>query len=264
MGSERKDALLRYYSPDERRAHRRAWWRGLGWIVLGFAGLTLLDPLLMRLVFIEDRAVLQNTDLYRLVRITGTLWTWLILMWILRLHDRVWDRAGSLFFAPIIAGLCCEGLKLIVARERPVLESEHALRGGWYAFRGLGSGFADASNLGFPSSHAAVAFAGCMVLAAWMPRARWVLFGLAGACAGVRVAIGAHYPTDVYAGALIGWGWARFFEPVARRRRYGLPARGKRVPRATARAPRPTPPRPASGAPAAPARPGPPGTTIPA
>lgn len=220
MGSERKDKLVRYYSPAERRAHRRAWWRNAGLILIGFVALTALDVPLAHALFVEDREPMQNSDLYRLVRVTGTLWLWLLLMWIVRRHDRVWDRAGSLFFAPIIAGLSSEGLKLVIARERPVLDTE-TLRSGWYVFRPLFSGFSDASNLGFPSSHAAVAFAGCMCLAAWMPRAKWIFIGLAVSCAVARMLIGAHYATDVYLGALIGWGWARFFEPVERPRRYG-------------------------------------------
>ncbi|MCC5822834.1 MAG: phosphatase PAP2 family protein [Phycisphaerales bacterium] len=220
MGSERKDRLVRYYGPAERRAHRRAWWRNAGLLLAGFVVLTLLDVPLVYLFYIEDREPLQNSDLYRLVRVVGTLWLWLLVMWIVRRHDRVWDRAGSLFFAPIIAGLSCEGLKLVIARERPVLDTE-TLRSGWYAFRPLFSGFSDASNLGFPSSHAAVAFAGCMCLAAWMPRAKWIFIGLAVSCGVARMLIGAHYATDIYVGALIGWGWARFFEPVERPRRYG-------------------------------------------
>lgn len=219
MGSERKDNLVRYRSPRERRAYRRASWRAAGLLVLAFALLTLLDPFIARAIFISDRTEISNSDLYWLLRVAGTLWVWMLLMWIVRLHDRVWDRAGSLFFAPIIAGLCAEGLKLALARERPTIDPE-TLRPGWYSFRGLMTGFSEASNLGFPSSHTAVAFAGCLTLAAWMPRARWVLFALAVGCGVGRMIIGAHYATDVFVGALIGWGWARFFEPVARARRY--------------------------------------------
>lgn len=220
MGSERKDNLVRYRAPAERRAHRRAAWRVAALLVLVFVVLTLLDPWLARTLFVEDRRPLQNSDLDRLLRVVGTLWVWILLMWIVRLHDGVWDRAGSLFFAPIIAGLCAEGLKLVTARERPTIDIE-TLRQGGYAFRGLMTGFSDATNLGFPSSHTAVAFAGCLTLAVWMPRARWVFFALAVGCGVGRMMIGAHYATDVFVGALIGWGWARFFEPVGLIRRYG-------------------------------------------
>lgn len=219
MGSERKDNLQRYRSPLERRAHRRAGVRAALLLAGAFVLLTLLDVPLAHAVFVEDREALQHSDLYRLLRVTGTLWLWLLMMWFVRRIDRVWDRAGSLFFAPILAGLTSEGLKLAIARERPVIDTE-TLRTGWYAFRAPFSGFADATNLGFPSSHAAVAFAGCMVLSAWMPRARWLLIGLAVGCGLARMAVGAHYATDVFVGALIGWGWARFFEPVERPRRY--------------------------------------------
>lgn len=220
MGSERKDNLMRYRGPQERRAHRRAGWRIAGLLATVFIVLTVLDPWIARAVLVEDRAHFQESDLYRLVRVMGTLWLWLLLMWIVRLYDGAWDRAGSLFFAPILAGLCAEALKLVFARERPMIDTE-TMRAGGYAFRGLMTGFADATNLGFPSSHAAVAFAGCLTLAAWMPRTRWVLFGLAAGCALARMLIGAHYATDVFVGALIGWGWARFFEPVGLARRYG-------------------------------------------
>lgn len=220
MGSERKDNLIRHRGPAERRAHRRAAWRTAALLALVFVVLTLLDPWLARAVFFEDRRPLQNSDLDRMLRVVGSEWLWLVLMWIARLHDRVWDRAGSLLLGPIIAGLSAEALKLAVARERPTVDFI-TIRTDGYAFRGPMSGFADATNLGFPSSHAAVAFAGCLILAAWMPRARWVFFALAVGCGVGRMLIGAHYATDIFVGALIGWGCARFFEPVGLKRRYG-------------------------------------------
>ncbi len=219
MGSERKDKLVRYYSPHERRAHRRARLRLAAVLLAGFALLTVLDLPLTYVLFVSDREPIQNSDLYRIVRVTGSLWLWFLVMFVVYRHDRVWDRAGSLFFAPVLAGLTAEALKLIIARERPVTDTT-TLRAGWYSFRPLFSGFSDASNLGFPSSHAAVAFAGCMCLAAWMPRAKWIFILLATACAVMRLVIGAHYATDLYLGALVGWGWARFFEPVEKPVRY--------------------------------------------
>lgn len=222
MHNERKHKLVRYRSPAERRGHRRRRWRIAAVIVIAFAVLTVLDIPLAHILFNADRVHIQDSDLYRMLRVLGSFWTWLIVMWILRRHDREWDRAGSVFFAPLIAGLCSEGLKLVVARERPV-EGDF-LRPGWYSFNGLFSGFTEpngGANLGFPSSHVAVAFAGLMVLAAWMPRARLILIALGIGTGLCRMLIGAHYATDVLAGALIGWWWARFFEPVALPRVYG-------------------------------------------
>lgn len=219
MGSQRKDKLVRYYSPHEKRAHRRARFRMAVLLVAGFVILTVLDIPLTYALFVSDREPIQNSDLYRVVRVVGSLWLWLLIMWIVYRYDRVWDRAGSLFFAPILAGLTAEALKLIIARERPVTDPT-TLRDGWYSFRPLFSGFSDATNLGLPSSHAAVAFAGCMCLAAWMPRAKWIFILLASACAVMRLVQGAHYATDIYLGALIGWAWARFFEPIEKPVRY--------------------------------------------
>lgn len=220
MGSERKDKLVRYYSPAEKRAHRRARLRLAALLVGGFVLLTLLDLPLTYVFFVSDRESIQNSDLYRMVRVLGSIGFWLLVMWIVYRHDRVWDRAGSLFFAPILAGLTAEGVKLTIARERPVTDTT-TLRDGWYVFRPLFSGFSNAENLGFPSSHAAVAFAGCMCLAVWIPRAKWIFILLACACAFMRLVIGAHYATDLYVGALIGWAWARFFEPAEKPVRYG-------------------------------------------
>lgn len=56
----------------------------------------------------------------------------------------------------------------------------------------------------FPSGHAATAFAAAIILAARFPRWRWPLLGLATLIALSRVVLGAHWPSDIAAGALIG------------------------------------------------------------
>jgi undecaprenyl-diphosphatase len=79
-----------------------------------------------------------------------------------------------------------------------------------------------------PSGHAMNAFAGAVLLAAVVPRARWPLLGLAALIALSRVYLGAHFPSDVVAGAILGaaigaaagWLLARG-ERLARTRRWG-------------------------------------------
>ncbi len=56
----------------------------------------------------------------------------------------------------------------------------------------------------FPSGHTATAIAGAMAMARVWPAARWVLAGLAVVIAYSRMYVGVHYPTDVFAGALLG------------------------------------------------------------
>jgi undecaprenyl-diphosphatase len=58
----------------------------------------------------------------------------------------------------------------------------------------------------FPSGHAASAFAGALIVACMLPRARGWLWALAVLIAISRVYIGVHYPLDVAAGALVGLG----------------------------------------------------------
>lgn len=60
----------------------------------------------------------------------------------------------------------------------------------------------------YPSGHAAVAFAVALVLALFLRRRRWWGLSLAGAglIALSRVYLGYHYPSDIFAGAVLGIG----------------------------------------------------------
>lgn len=55
-----------------------------------------------------------------------------------------------------------------------------------------------------PSGHAMNAFAGAVLLAAVVPRARWPLLALAVLIGLSRVYLGVHFPSDVIAGAILG------------------------------------------------------------
>jgi undecaprenyl-diphosphatase len=67
-----------------------------------------------------------------------------------------------------------------------------------------------ATSGSFPSGHAASAFAGALAAGRLFPAARVVWWALAALIAVSRVYVGAHWPTDVLAGALLGIATAWF------------------------------------------------------
>jgi undecaprenyl-diphosphatase len=84
-------------------------------------------------------------------------------------------------------------IKDLFQRSRPcrVLDNIHLLVG-------CGKGYS------FPSSHAVNNFAGAILLAFFIPRAKWWFFGFAAVIAFSRVYVGVHYPSDVIGGGVIG------------------------------------------------------------
>ena len=160
-----------------------------------------LDPIVYHRV---GPVELERYDWGRLLRVMGTLYVWVPLALALWLEARHREpaRAGSawlLAIAPAIAGLLAELLKLLIRRERPNL---HA---GEYFYRSFGERTFDSHDLGFPSSHVAVAFGGATIVARRYPRAGWVAYLLAAGCGITRLATQAHFLSDVVGGALVGW-----------------------------------------------------------
>lgn len=113
-----------------------------------------------------------------------------------------------------VAAVLAFGLKMLLGRPRPVLGEPDLLLGpfGMYPL-GAERGVAHAwefwrpgvSRLwSLPSSHTVYAVVAAAMLAAWYPRLKWLMVALAGLVAGARVLFGAHYPSDVAAGAAVG------------------------------------------------------------
>ncbi len=92
----------------------------------------------------------------------------------------------------LVAGEATGWLKRVVGRPRPA-----------ELISGLGLTVSDAGR-SFPSGHATIAFALAGALSLRWPRARLWWLSLAGLVALSRVALGAHWPSDVVVGAAIG------------------------------------------------------------
>lgn len=99
--------------------------------------------------------------------------------------------------APLAVGLNFL-VKLAVGRNRPVIEGHPPL--------------GPAPNkLSFPSAHSTTAVAAATVLGRVSPRARPALLSLAALICIGRPYLGMHYPSDVLAGAALGYGLGRVY-----------------------------------------------------
>jgi undecaprenyl-diphosphatase len=75
----------------------------------------------------------------------------------------------------------------------------------------LSNGPGEILDPSFPSGHAIYAFMMATLLAYWFPRSQIIFFLLAGFIGWTRIYLGLHYPTDVIAGGLLGYGITRLF-----------------------------------------------------
>jgi len=206
---------MTYKSPQQQRQRHLALYQLGAAFIIAFALVSLFDFVLLHALTTIDPETnrvdrsFESKDWYTLLRNTGFVGTWIVAALALLLTDRNTKRALPVFLAPLLSGAAAELLKLVFVRERPV--SDAIIQPGGYHFRFPFSGFIDGSNLGLPSSHAAVAFGGCCMLAYYLPKLRPLLIPLAIGCAYSRMITGAHFASDVFLGALLGITIAHLF-----------------------------------------------------
>jgi membrane-associated phospholipid phosphatase len=150
-----------------------------------------------------------NKDWGRLFRVAGFAPTWLLGALILGLARsgravrdgwrRVLLPSGLLVAAIAVAGAIGEVVKLVVRRGRPGAADAAYTYLPWEGHWSTGA-------IGFPSTHAIVAFAAAFALARIAPRTGPVWLAIAAGCALTRLLDGKHFFSDVLAAAVLAWG----------------------------------------------------------
>lgn len=195
---------------------------GFAGLVLALGGAVGLDPVVHHLAFrhlVGHEVRLLANGLTHL----GTAWAGGGILGAVaaagyRAGDRALLRAGLGGAAGVaLGGAGTEFLKQLVCRGRPSLYDgwgteapEPAARGAaarqffhWPCWR-------DPRFQGFPSGHAATAFAVAGTLTRLEPGLRPAWLVAASAVAGSRILLNAHFLSDVLVGGLLGWGAARW------------------------------------------------------
>jgi membrane-associated phospholipid phosphatase len=105
--------------------------------------------------------------------------------------------AFYIFCAVLSAGVAAGVLKILIGRMRPLFFEALSITGFYpfnlnYAFNSM------------PSGHATASFAGLVMLGMFFPKIKWATWTLAIIVGLSRIAVGAHFPSDVLLGAFIG------------------------------------------------------------
>jgi undecaprenyl-diphosphatase len=131
---------------------------------------------------------------------TVALIVFIFMSWTLTREKKVF---WSLLFLGAIQSAVVYGLKYLVHRPRPLAVDEALSR--------LSSGSVEILDPSFPSAHTVNAFMMATLLGVWFPRYRIPFFLIAAFIGWTRIYLGMHYPTDVLAGGLIGYGITRLY-----------------------------------------------------
>lgn len=120
-------------------------------------------------------------------------------------------RALFVFASIALSGIAVNLIKPLAGRLRPKLLFENGL----FGVEPFRIGYEYNS---FPSGHAATVFALAAALAFFFPRLRLPLFGFAVVVGMSRIIVGAHYLSDVLAGAYVGVMMVMLLVVLCRRR----------------------------------------------
>ncbi|MFG0286136.1 MAG: phosphatase PAP2 family protein [Phycisphaerales bacterium JB039] len=212
---------MRWRSPAEQRAlTRRRQLIGAA-LLAGYLALWFVDKPIF--VNFQYQTGAGHGDLGQMFKAFGSLPFWILACLAIALaaprRDRRRQWALLVFLSATASGLIAEILKRIIGRERPwtgdalggldpaaaAEQGARVLEIGDKVHKPFLHAFWDTTNLGFPSSHAAVAFGATLMAMRFWPGA-WPVLLIAGlGCAWQRLITGAHFVTDVYGALAIAW-----------------------------------------------------------
>lgn len=190
---------------------RRVWVIVGAWLVAIIIA-SVLDHQLWKWLKVADdaaRAAIERRDWYQALRQLGYWPVWVAVGVAFILTDRAlctaaWARRGVLLILSSgLGGLVAELLKLAIRRQRPGDL-------GVYVFDWPMA--ATKPPLGTVSSHAGVAFGAAFMLARLFPATRWVLIPAACGTGLTRLLSGAHFTSDVVAGAAFAYALAELLD----------------------------------------------------
>lgn len=107
------------------------------------------------------------------------------------------ERAIFFFVTIATSGLLCQAIKHLLGRARP------RFLGQFGAYHFTGPSFRSGID-SFPSGHTTTVFAAAVVFSLFKPSWKAGFFGVAVAIGLARILAGAHYPSDVLGGAVLG------------------------------------------------------------
>lgn len=127
---------------------------------------------------------------------------WVLLAVIFMIKERRHFKVIILFFLALISASVINNgfLKLIFARLRPE-----------YSMPGIEIYKITNDYYSFPSTHAAVAFAGAVILVEIFPKRKKIIYFIALLIAISRVYLAVHFPLDILAGSIVGYVIGRIF-----------------------------------------------------